>query len=207
MGYTYLKRGMKMKIVLASQSPGRRLLLKRTGIPFEIEIPSLDEESCFKEIKNPTKSICLHIAKKKAEKIFLKRPEAVLIAADQMAFFKGRFYGKALCSEKAIETLSLFQGKTHQLINGLYMKYGDKSFSHITVNKMTLRSLSLNQIKAYVQRDRPLHSAGCYYIDQRGLGLFEKIESEDFSSIIGLPIMTVVNQLIRWGYPYFQTPE
>ena len=183
------------------------MLLKRTGIPFEIEIPSLNEGAYFKEVKNPTKSICLHIAKKKAEKIFLKRPEAILIAADQMAFFDGRFYGKALNTEKAIETLSLFQGKTHQLINGLYMKYGDKTFSHTTINKMTLRPLSLKQIKAYVQRDRPLHSAGCYYIDQRGLGLFEKIESEDFSSIIGLPVMTVINQLIKWGYPYLKNTE
>ncbi|MCY4513092.1 MAG: Maf family nucleotide pyrophosphatase [Bdellovibrionales bacterium] len=193
-----------MKIVLASQSPGRKLLLKRTGIPFETLAPSIDEEACFKEIKNPTESICLHIARKKAEKIFSEKPEAVIIASDQMAFFEERFYGKAYNTEKAIQTLSLFQGKTHQLINGLYMKYKDKSFSRITINKMSLRPLSLNQIKAYVQRDQPLHSAGCYYIDQTGLSLFEKIESEDFSSIIGLPIMAVVNQLIKWGYPYLQ---
>ena len=193
-----------MKVVLASQSPGRKRLLQRTGIPFEIFVPSIDEEACFKEIKNPTESICLHIARKKAEKIFAERPEAVIIASDQMAFFEGRFYGKAYNREKAIQTLSLFQGKTHQLINGLYMKYKDKNFSRITINKMSLRPLSLNQIKAYVKKDQPLHSAGCYYIDQTGFSLFEKIESEDFSSIIGLPIMAVVNQLIKWGYPYLQ---
>ena len=193
-----------MKIILASQSPGRKLLLKRTGIPFEVFVPAINEEACFKEIKTPTVSICLHIAQKKAERVFAERPEAVIIAADQMAFFDGQFYGKALNPEKAIQTLSLFQGKTHKLINGLYMKYKDKTFSRITINKMSLRSLSLDQIKAYVQRDQPLHSAGCYYIDQTGLTLFEKIESEDFSSIIGLPIMTVVNQLIKWGYPYLQ---
>ena len=193
-----------MKIVLASQSPGRKLLLKRTGIPFETLVPSIDEEACFKEIKPPTESVCLYIARKKAEKIFSERPEAVIIASDQMAFFEGHFYGKAYSAEKAIQTLCLFQGKTHQLINGLYMKYKDQSFSRITINKMSLRPLSLNQIKAYVKKDQPLYSAGCYYIDQTGLSLFEKIESEDFSSIIGLPIMAVVNQLIDWGYPYLQ---
>lgn len=193
-----------MKVVLASQSPGRKLLLKRTEIPFEVFVPAINEEACFKEIKNPTESICLHIAQKKAEKAFAERSEAVIIASDQMAFFKGRFYGKALNTEKAIQTLSLFQGKTHKLINGLYMKYKDKTFSHITVNKMSLRPLTLDQIKSYVRKDQPLHSAGCYYIDQTGLSLFEKIESEDFSSIIGLPLMTVVNQLIKWGCPYLQ---
>ena len=193
-----------MKIVLASQSPGRKLLLKQTGLPFEIMVPAIDEEACFKEIKNPTESICLHIARKKAEKVFTKRPEAVIIASDQMAFLEGKFYGKAHNEGKAIQTLSLFQGKTHQLINGLYMKYGDKSFSRTTINKMSLRPLSLDQIKTYVKRDQPLHSAGCYYIDQTGFSLFEKIESEDFSSIIGLPIMTVVNQLIKWDCPYLQ---
>ena len=193
-----------MKIVLASQSPGRKLLLKQTGLPFEIVVPSIDEDACFREIKTPIESICLHIARKKGEKVFVKRPEAVIIAADQMAFFEGKFYGKALYEEKAIQTLSLFQGKSHQLINGLYMKYEDKSFSRTTINKMSLRPLSLDQIKTYVKRDQPLHSAGCYYIDQTGFSLFEKIESEDFSSIIGLPIMAVVNQLIKWGYPYLQ---
>ena len=191
-----------MKIVLASQSPGRKLLLKQTGLPFEIVVPSIDEAACFKEITSPDESICLHIARKKAEKVFMQRPEAAIIAADQMAFFDGKFYGKAHSAEKAIQTLSLFQGKTHQLINGLYMRYEDQSFSRTTINKMSLRPLSLAQIKTYVKRDQPLHSAGCYYIDQTGYSLFEKIESEDFSSIIGLPLMAVVNQLIKWGCPY-----
>ena len=191
-----------MKIVLASQSPGRKLLLKQTGLPFEIVVPSIDEAACFKEITSPDESICLHIARKKAEKVFMQRPEAAIIAADQMAFFDGKFYGKAHSAEKAIQTLSLFQGKTHQLINGLYMRYENQSFSRTTINKMSLRPLSLAQIKTYVKRDQPLHSAGCYYIDQTGYSLFEKIESEDFSSIIGLPLMAVVNQLIKWGCPY-----
>ena len=193
-----------MKIVLASQSPGRKFLLKQTGLPFEIVAPAIDEEACFKESKSPPESICLYIAQKKAEKVFAEKPEVVIIAADQMALFEGKFYGKAHSAEKAIQTLSLFQGKTHQLINGLYMKYGNKSFSHTTINKMSLRPLSLNQIKTYVKRDQPLHSAGCYYIDQTGYSLFEKIESEDFSSIIGLPLMAVMNQLIKWGCPYLQ---
>ena len=193
-----------MKIVLASGSVGRRLLLKKTGIPFEILAPDIDEEACFKEIKNPTESVCLHIAQKKGEKALSQRPEAVIIAADNMAFFEGRFYGKAHREKKAVQTLSLFQGKTHRLINGLYMQYGNKTFSRLTVNKMCMRPLTPRQIETYVQKDRPLKSAGCYYIDQKGLGLFEKIESEDFSSIIGLPIMAVTSCLIKWGFPCFQ---
>ena len=191
-----------MKIVLASQSPGRRLLLKKIGLPFTALIPAIDEEACFQEIKNPSESICLHIARRKADKIFPQQPSAVIISADQLAFLEGRFYGKAHTPERAVETLSRLQGKTHKLINGLYMRYGEKTFSHTTVNKMSLRPLTLNQIKSYVSRDRPLKSAGCYYVDRTGLGLVEKIESEDFSSILGLPIITVLNQLIQWGYPY-----
>ena len=193
-----------MKIILASGSVGRRLLLKKTGIPFEILVPDIDEEACFKEMENPTESVCLHIARRKGEKAFSLRPEAALISGDNMAFFEGRFYGKAHSEEKAVETLSLFQGKTHSLINGLYMRYGDKTFSLLTINKMYMRPLTPRQIETYVEKDRPLKTAGCYYIDQRGLGLFEKIESEDFSSIIGLPVMAVTSCLIKWGFPCFQ---
>ena len=195
-----------MKIVLASRSVGRRLLLKKTGIPFEVLPADIDEEACFKEIKNPTESVCLHIARRKGERAFSQRPEEVIIAGDNMAFFEGRFYGKAHSRQKAVQTLSLFQGKTHKLINGLYMRYGNKTFSRLTVNKMYMRPLTPRQIAFYVEKDRPLKSAGCYYIDQRGLGLFEKIESEDFSSIIGLPVMAVTSCLIKWGFPFLSPP-
>ena len=138
-------------------------------------IPAIDEDACFREVKTPTESICLHIARRKAEKVFAERPEAVIIAADQMAFFDGKFYGKGSQRGKSRSNPSpSFREKTHQLINGLYMKYGDQSFSRTTINKMSLRPLSLDQIKTYVKRDQPLHSAGCYYIDQTGFSLFEK---------------------------------
>ena len=196
-----------MKVILASQSKGRKFLLKKMGIPFQTVIPAIDEEAFLKEKSLTPQALCLKIAQAKGEKVAKNHPEALIIASDQLAHFENQFYGKAHTKEKAIKTLLQLQGKTHSLINGLYMKYKHQIFCHSSVNEMSLRPLSLKQITNYVNQEQPLKSAGCYHIDQMGLGLFEKIKSEDFSSIIGLPIMTVINQLIEWGYPYLEDKD
>ena len=192
-----------MNIILASQSPSRRSLLERTGIKFGVFHPDVDENP----LQNSDKSaefICLELAKKKAQVAFEAHPDSIIIASDQLVSFDKKVYGKAFSPKKACQTLETLQGKTHQLINGLYMIYKKESLSHVSINHMHMRPLSKNQIKKYVEIENPLHSAGSYYVERSGLALFKKIETTDYSSIIGLPIAVVVNQLIKWNVPYLE---
>ena len=190
-----------MKIILASQSLRRKKLLSQTGIVFEVFSPNIPEEQ-FISSKNPEIS-CLHIARQKALKARSLYKTDIIIACDQMAYCDGRLFGKAQTIKKAIENLIQFQGKTHSLLTGLYMLWENQTFSHLCKNQMTMRALSPKQIKNYVLKEKPLESAGSYHIESQGINLFEKIETEDFHSIEGLPLIQVINQLIRWGYPLF----
>ena len=193
-----------MEILLASGSPSRKKLLKQAGIPYETFTPSVEETTFLKQTKLPQEQICLTLAQMKAEKAKKHYPQKVIIACDQLTFLKGEAFGKAHTEQKAIENLMKLQGQTHELVHGLYMIYQEKTFSHISINKMSMRPLTLKQIERYVLKDRPLKSAGSYLIDGLGLGLFETIKTKDFSSIIGLPVTVVVNQLIRWGFCWLE---
>ena len=193
-----------MEILLASGSLSRKTLLKQAGIPYETFTPSVEESTFLKQTKLPAEKICLTLARMKCEKAKKHYPQKVIIACDQLVFLKGESFGKAHTEQKAIENLMKLQGQTHELIHGLYMSYREQIFSHVCINKMSMRPLTLNQIQHYVLKDRPLKSAGSYLIDGLGLGLFEKIDTTDFSSIIGLPVTVVMNQLIRWGFSWLK---
>ena len=193
-----------MEVLLASQSLSRKKLLKQAGISHKTFAPLIKEAAFLKQTTLPPKEICLNLARMKGEKAERYFPDKAIIACDQLAFLKKKHFGKAHTKKKAIENLMKLQGQTHELIHGLYMSYGKETFSHVCISKMTMRPLNLSQIQNYVLKDQPLKSAGSYLIDGLGLGLFEKIETKDFSAIIGLPVTVVVNQLIVWGYPWLK---
>ena len=190
-----------MNIILASESPSRRSLLERTGVKFSVSPSNIDEAPMQNSGKDP-KHICLELAKAKGEAIFANHPDSIIIASDQLAHLDGQIYGKAFTPEKALQTLESLQGKTHELINGLYMIYKNDHFSYVCTNYMHMRPLSKKQIQKYIEIENPMNSAGSYYVERAGLALFEKIETEDFASIIGLPITVVINQLIKWDVDY-----
>ncbi len=190
-----------MNIILASQSPNRQSLLKQANIKFQSWTPNIKEEKYLNDKDNP-QHICLKIAQAKSLKASKIYHGSIIIASDQLAYLDGKFYGKALSIEKACQTLLDLQGKTHDLITSLHMCYKEKTFSHISVSKMSMRHLNLKQIEKYVSLDKPLNCAGSYHIESLGIGLFEKIETDDFNSIIGLPLTALINQLILWKYPY-----
>ena len=190
-----------MKIILASQSPSRKKLLSKLGLKFEVFVPNIDEEKLL-DLKHPSNS-CYAIAKQKALRAKEKYPQDIIIACDQMACLDGRLFGKAYTEKKAIETLIQLSGKTHILLSALCMIWEKKEFSHVSKSYLSMRPLTSKQIKNYVRKEQPLKSAGSYHVEALGLALFEKIKTDDFNSIEGLPLIQVVNQLLKWGYPLF----
>ena len=190
-----------MKIILASQSPSRKELLSKLGLKFEVLAPNIDEESLL-DSKRPSDS-CYAIAKQKALRAKEKHPQDIIIACDQMACLNDRLFGKAYTEKKAIETLAQLQGKTHILLSALCMLWEKKEFSYISKSYLSMRPLTSKQIKNYVMKEQPLKSAGSYHVESLGLALFEKIKTDDFNSIEGLPLIQVSNQLLKWNYPLF----
>ena len=219
----------KPLIILASASTSRRQQLKTLGFDFKVEVSGIDEDiykcqptDCDLSTKKPLEGkvttsstlagqvpfktlsmgpIAQKIAQAKVEKVVQKYPKALVMGGDQMACLGNQIFNKPVTSQKAIQTLGQLQGKTHILFTALYIRYGKKSFSHLEVNKMTMRSLSKNQITAYVQKAQPLECAGAYALERGGLCLFEKIDTKDQSAVIGFPLITLLNQLVLWRVP------
>lgn len=181
------------QLILASTSKYRQELLARLAYRFIAQPPLIDEEN----EKDPTltpRALAEHLAFKKAES--LKRPNYVVIGGDQLIAFEGRILGKAHTSEKAVEQLRSMQGKKHELITAICVFDGHQAHLHTDITTMTMRSLSLAQIERYVKRDQATDCAGSYKIEKHGIMLFDKIESQDFTAIQGLPLIAL-NKILQ----------
>lgn len=185
-------------IILASSSLSRKAQLQALGFQFQVCPPHIDEDR-YKALPESRESICQKIARAKAEKVAKKYPAALTVAGDQMAVLGTQIFNKAPTPERAVQALKKLQGKTHRLLTALHICYEDKTFSHLQINVMQMRPLSESQIKRYVEVARPTDCAGSYALERKGIGLFEKIQTEDQNAVVGLPLITFINQLVKWN--------
>lgn len=178
---------MKPKqLILASTSKYRQELLSRLAYKFTAEAPLIDEEK-EKDPKLSPKALAEKLARLKAAS--LMGPDRVVIGGDQLISFEGRIIGKSHTPEKAVEQLLSMQGKTHELITAVCVFNGEKMMAFTDVTRMQMKKLSKEQIEHYVQLDMPTDCAGSYKIEKHGIMLFDKIESQDFTAIQGLPLI------------------
>ena len=193
-------------IILASGSASRKQQLKDLGFTFTIKVSGIDEDF-YKKQKNlgSLSEVCQKIAQAKVEKVAKEYPNALVLGGDQMAVLDSKIFNKARTAEQAIESLMKLQGKTHSLFTALYMRYQEKTFKYLEANQMHMRALTKSQIKKYVEIAKPLHCAGSYALERYGIALFEKIETKDQSAVIGFPLITLINQLVKWdiALPFF----
>lgn len=186
------------RIILASSSPYRKALLERLGIEFDCISPDVDEDSYKAKISDPIE-LAQVLAEKKAMAISSNHPDAIVIGSDQLLHFEGKALGKAGSIEKAFDQLKMLSGKTHELITShCIINMGQKQIE-TNVTKLKMRNLSESAIKNYLISDNPIDCAGSYKLELKGISLFEKIETEDHTAIIGLPLLSVGNALVKLG--------
>jgi septum formation protein len=185
------------QLILASTSKYRRELLERLAIPFEAKAPLFDEE---KE-KTPgmaPQALAEKLAYGKAQS--LAREGFVVIGGDQLVSFDGKILGKSHTPEKAVEQLLEMQGKSHELITAICVFDGLKTVIPYTdITRLKMRPMTRAEIERYVQLDNPIDCAGSYKIETYGIMLFDKIESQDFTAVTGLPLMELRKILQRCG--------
>lgn len=189
------------RIVLGSTSPYRKALMEKLGIAFEVAKPKLDEESAklFLEKENLTPlQMAQELARLKAES--LRDENLLIIGGDQLVQCEGKILGKPHTVEKAIEQLASMKNKTHEIITAVCVSLPHTNFEFHDIAKLTMKDLSLSEIKDYVQLDMPLDCAGSYKIEKNGRSLFSKIEAQDFSAIEGLPLISLSGLLQTLGY-------
>jgi len=189
------------QLILASTSPYREQLLRQLHYPFVTVAPRYEEKidpSVAPEL------LVRHLALGKATSLAEEYPDALVIGSDQIFVDqRGRPHGKPGSAAAAEKQLRQMSGRTHTFYTGLALvdnRDGNHQCDHATVS-VTLRKLSHEQIANYVRREDPVNCAGSFMIEGLGIALMEKIEGEDYNSLIGLPLIKLVTMLEQFGVP------
>ncbi|MEX0797809.1 MAG: nucleoside triphosphate pyrophosphatase [Bacteriovoracaceae bacterium] len=188
------------KLILASSSPYRKALLERLGLKFSCVSPEIDEDAYKASVKDPIE-LAETLAYEKAKKIQQDAPEAVVVGSDQLLEFQGQIFGKAGSLEKACEQLTLLSGKSHRLVTSYCVIHPDGQHIETNITTLTMRKLEVDSIKNYLRTDNPIDCAGSYKLELNGIALFEKIDTDDYTAIIGLPLLSLGNYLNQIGVP------
>ena len=185
-----------MDIILASQSPRRRELLERMGLPFRIITPDIDEHM---ERELPPGELVAAISAEKAGAVAAQAgPGAVVIAADTVVALDGAVLGKPADESDAARMLSALSGRTHQVFTGLTVACGADVRTVSEETAVTFRPLTAEEIAAYVRTGEPMDKAGAYGIQGYGCLLVEGI-SGDYFNVVGLPVCRLGKILARFG--------
>lgn len=190
------------RIILASTSKYRKELLTRLGHEFECISPNLDEDVFKAQINDPI-LLAETLGKEKALAVLnqnlSKNKEAIIIGSDQLAECDGILLSKPKNMEKAVEQLIFLNDKCHRLITSYTVAYNNELITKTNITSLTMRNLSIEQIKKYLSSDIPFDCAGSYKLELKGISLFTKIDTEDYNAIIGLPLISLGSTLNQLG--------
>ena len=194
-------------LVLGSSSKYRAELLGRLGVPFLQASPDVDEEAfdgAFSEL--PADDFALLLARAKVDALLGKGGDRWLLCADQVGVLEAEgeriLLRKPGTPEACVEQLLRLSGRTHSLVNGIVLRSerDGTELVEVDVQKLTMRAFDSAEAEAYVALRSPLDCAGGYRIEDEGIRLFERIDSSDYTGIIGLPLIATARLLRRAGF-------
>lgn len=187
------------RLVLASTSKYRRALLDRLRLPFEISGSSVDETARPGE---DAVTLAARLAKEKAQAVMNRFPHEVLVGSDQVAVLGRAILGKPGSVERCIQQLKnasgqrmLFHTAVH-VIDPTHRRHE----AHVDTTTVTFRTLSEIEIRNYVDCDAPLDCAGGFKAESLGIALLDRIDSQDPTALIGLPLIWLAGALRRAGF-------
>ena len=190
-----------LNLVLASGSPYRRKLLDRLGIPFNYESPDVPEDRRSGEEPG---ELSTRLAQLKATTIAASYPGSIVIGSDQVAVRDGEVLGKPGTASEAVAQLSASSGRAVEFLTGVCILGGEKRagepFLHVDITRVAFRRLSDEEVRRYVERERPLDCAGSFKAEALGISLFERIDSNDPTGLIGLPLIWLAGVLRHLGF-------
>lgn len=184
-------------LLLASTSPYRRELLQRLRLPFECARPHVDEQPCPGE--TPA-ALAVRLAAGKAAEVASRHPAAWVIGSDQVADLHGQPLGKPGTAAAAQAQLAAMSGQAVHFHTAVCLLRGDDRFDAVDLTTVRFRPLSLAEIARYVQAEQPLDCAGSFKCEGLGIALFDAIETQDPSALVGLPLIALCGLLRRAGF-------
>jgi septum formation protein len=189
----------KRNLILASSSPYRKSLLERLGIPFQVFSPDVDETPQSAETATRLVS---RLAQSKAASLAAQFPDSVIIGSDQVAVCDEEITGKPLNTEDAVRQLQRFSGRIVRFLTAICVICEKTAYEYqrIVITEACFRILSDDEIRRYIDLDRPLDCAGSFKSEEAGISLLSAMKSDDPTAIVGLPLIALSEALRAAGF-------
>jgi septum formation protein len=186
------------QLILGSTSPYRRALMQRLRIAFDVVAPEVDETPLPHE--SPRDLAC-RLALAKAHAVAALHPNAVVIGSDQVADLAGEPLGKPGNHARATEQLQRMSGKTVIFQTAVAVVCAQTHFKQLELAavKVKFRTLSADEIEAYLLAEQPYDCAGSAKSEGLGIALLESIDNDDPTALVGLPLIRTCQMMRAAG--------
>jgi septum formation protein len=190
---------MNKTIILASNSPRRRELLRQVGLTFTTDPADVDESILPGE---DAEAYAVRVALDKARVVAGRVEKGIVIAADTIVVLGDLVLGKPADARDAERMLDMLSGRMHRVISGLAIVDAatEKTLTKAAITSVWFRDLTPGEIRSYVATGEPLDKAGAYGIQEKGALLVQKIEGCYFN-VVGLPLSLLGDMLREIGLP------
>ncbi len=187
-----------MTVILASSSKFRKQLLSKLSIPFKSISPDIDESRLKGE---SVSSYVKRLSIEKAKKISISCRNSIIIGSDEVADLDGTILGKPITKEKAIKQLKMLSGNKVVFRTGLCVLNSKTNKYYASVNNYTIyfNNLTNEIIKNYLSKDDVLKCAASIRIEGLAINLVKKMNGKDPSSIMGLPLIKLIDYLNKFN--------
>ena len=187
-----------LPLLLASSSVYRRDLLSRLRLPFTCSSPDIDEshrpgESALELVQR--------LSLEKAQALAASHPAHLIIGSDQVAVLNDQIIGKPHTFDKARQQLLNASGASVSFLTGLTLLNSQTGHYQTDCVPFTvhMRHLNAEQIERYLHAEEPYDCAGSFKAEGLGVSLFQRTEGDDATSLVGLPLIRLVDMLLAEG--------
>lgn len=190
------------EIILASASAARAAILGNAGLRFHQRPSTLDESAELRRLgmSIPPGEVALHLARRKGELVSVLEPTAVVIGADQVLSIGSEILQKPRSQSEARNQLQRLRGQTHQLHSAAVIIAKGQTKPILGSATLTMRNFCEEFLDWYLETagEGVITSVGAYHVEGLGIHLFSEIKG-DYFTILGLPILPILDELRRLG--------
>lgn len=187
-------------LVLGSTSPFRKELLNRFNLDFIVDSPDIDETAFENETPE---DYVKRLSLEKARAVAKKQPNALIIASDQCSVLNGKIRGKPGNHENAVKQLTESSDQQVSFLTGLCL-YNSKDDSYqldLIPFHVKFRKITTEEIESYLIAEQPYSCAGSFKSEGLGVTLFKRLQGDDPTSLVGLPLIRLSEMLRNEGIP------
>lgn len=185
-----------VSLYLASGSPRRQELLTQLGVTFEKVVPGIEE------LRRPHEEAQHYVARLAREKaqagVALAAQDLPVLGADTIVILNGEVLEKPRDEAHAAAMLRKLSGNTHQVMTAVALADSQHTLDCLVVTEVTFRTLSDDDIAAYVASGEPLDKAGAYGIQGLG-GCFVRKINGSYHAVVGLPLVETYELLSNFN--------